>query len=360
MPQNPFGQFHPVPTAQDLLDYAFKRASTSNVETGSTATHLQRARKKEIERITTAIDYLTDRLQSIVKSVPNLQELPDFYRELSHLLVDNDQLKLNLGKLSGVVGVLKKLRREFTHPIKYAKNPHDAEQARVQAFGRISSVIAKQKDTLEFLDLVQKSLKKIPIIESDELSIVVAGYPNVGKSSLVAQISTGRPEIAPYPFTTKEIGIGHYYSEKQEDRFTKFARFQIIDTPGILDRPMATRNEIEKQAILALRRLADGIIFIFDPTETCGFELPHQVNLFKEVRTSFPNTQIIIVYNKMDLFTEDQFRRLLEMLGDLKDTPSFKVNAKTGEHSKDVLEYILNLVKQRYQKKLMVPKTLSL
>ncbi len=349
-----------VPAAQELLDYAFKRASTSNVETGKTATHIQRAKKKEIERITTAIDYLTERLQGIVKSVPNLQDLPDFYRELSHLLVDNDQLKLNLGKLSGSVGVLKKLRRELTNPIKYANTPHEAEQFRVQAFGRVSSVIAKQKDSLEFLNQVHQALRKIPIVESDELSIVVAGYPNVGKSSLVAQISTGRPEIAPYPFTTKEIGIGHYYSEKQEDRFTKFARFQIIDTPGILDRPMSSRNEIEKQAILALRRLADGIIFIFDPTETCGFEMPHQVNLFKEVKESFPNTQLIIVFNKMDLFTEEQLQRLLKMLGDLKDVPSFKVNAKTGDHSKEVLEYILNLVKSRYQAKPMVPKTLSL
>ncbi len=348
-----------MPAAQELLDYAFKRASTSNVETGSTATHLQRARKKEIERITTAIDYLTDRLQGIVKSVPNLQELPDFYRELSHLLVDNDQLKLNLGKLSGVVSVLKKMRREFTYPIKFAKNPHDAEQSRVQAFGRISSVITKQKDTLEFLDQVQRALKKIPIIESDELSIVVAGYPNVGKSSLVEKISTGRPEIAPYPFTTKEIGIGHYYSENQEDRFTKFSRFQIVDTPGILDRPMASRNEIEKQAILALRRLADGIIFMFDPTETCGFELPHQVNLFKEVRATFPDTQLIIVFNKMDLYTEEQLHRLFDLLGDVKDIPYFKINAKTGEHSKEVLDYILNLVKQRYQKMPMVPKNLS-
>ncbi len=359
MPQNPFGQFNPVPAAQELLDYAFKRASTSNVETGSTATHLQRARKKENERITTAIDYLTDRLQGIVKSVPNLQELPDFYRELSHLLVDNDQLKLNLGKLSGVVSVLKKLRRDLTYPIRTAKNPHDAEQYRVQAFGRISSVITKQKDTLEFLDHVQQALRKIPIIEPDQLSIVVAGYPNVGKSSLVAHISTGRPEIAPYPFTTKEISLGHYYSEKQEDRFTKFARFQIVDTPGILDRPMATRNEIEKQAILALRRLADGIIFMFDPTETCGFELPHQVNLYNEVRELFPSTQVIIVMNKMDLYTEAQLKRLTDLLGDLKETPIFKINAKTGENSKEVLEFILNLVRQRYQAKPMVPKKLS-
>ena len=345
-----------VPAAQELLDYAFKRASTSNVEAGSTATHIQRARKKENERIVTAIDYLTDRLQGIVKSVPNLQELPDFYRELSHLLVDNDQLKLNLGKLSGSVGVLKKLRRELAHPILFAKNPHDAEQLRVQAFGRISSVIAKQKDSLEFLNQVHQALRKIPIVESDELSIVVAGYPNVGKSSLVAQISTGKPEIAPYPFTTKEIGIGHYYSEKDEDRFTKFARFQIIDTPGILDRPMASRNEIEKQAILALRRLADGVIFIFDPTETCGFEIPHQVNLFKEIRESFPSTQLIIVFNKMDIFTEEQLHRLSELLGDIKDIPNFKINAKTGENSREVLEYILELVKRRYRAKPVVAR----
>jgi len=350
--QNPFKDFNPVPGAQELLDIAFKQASKSNPALSQNAPNRLRARKKENERVQVSVDYLVERFEKIIHSVPNLEALPPFFRDLSHLLVNNDQLKLNLGKLQGAVKVIQKLRRELGPLVRMAKNPYDAEQQRVKIYGRVSSVIRKQAETLEFLEGVRKVLRKIPVVDLEELSVVVAGYPNVGKSSLVSQISTGKPEIAEYPFTTKEINIGHYYSSEKEDRFTRFARFQVIDTPGILDRPMASRNEIEKQAILALQTLANGILFMFDPTPTCGYDIQSQVNLFHEVRANFctsTNIQLIIVLNKMDLATEEEIQVLFDLLGDIEGIPYFKVNSMTGENTKEVIEYILRLVKERYR-----------
>ena len=80
----------------------------------------------------------------------------------------------------------------------------------------------------------------------------------MGKSKLVTELSTAAPEIAPYPFTTKGIVIGHI-----EDGWMKF---QIIDTPGLLDRNFEDRNDIEKQAVLALRYLTDVMVFVIDPS----------------------------------------------------------------------------------------------
>lgn len=311
-----------------------------------------RARRKETGRVQIAMDYLLTRLEKIIKSVPNLGALPTFYRDLSNLLVNNDQLKLNLGKLQGTIRVLQKLRKELAPGIRYARNPADAQQKRVNVFGRVSSVIMKQKGTLEYLEEVRIVLRKIPIVDLEELSIVVAGYPNVGKSSLVTQISTGKPEVAEYPFTTKQINIGHYYSPEKEDRFTRFARYQIIDTPGILDRPMKDRNEIERQAILALQTLANGILFMFDPTITCGYNVQSQVHLFQEVRANFctsPDTQLILVINKMDLATDEEVQALFDLLGDIEGVPYFKVNSLTGENTHEVRDYILRLVKSRYK-----------
>ena len=78
-------------------------------------------------------------------------------------------------------------------------------------------------------------------------------------------------------------------------------RYQIIDTPGLLDRPFEKRNDIEKQAIAALRYLADIILFVLDPSETCGYSLKEQKNLLTELKKMFKEQTFIIIENKSDI-----------------------------------------------------------
>lgn len=56
---------------------------------------------------------------------------------------------------------------------------------------------------------------------------MVTGYPNVGKSSFINSVSKANVEVESYPFTTKALYVGH--SEY------KTTRFQVIDSPGVLD-----------------------------------------------------------------------------------------------------------------------------
>ena len=50
--------------------------------------------------------------------------------------------------------------------------------------------------------------------------------------------------MQPYAFTTKSLFVGH--------TDYKYLRWQVIDTPGILDRPLEERNTIEMQVSLPL------------------------------------------------------------------------------------------------------------
>ena len=81
---------------------------------------------------------------------------------------------------------------------------------------------------------------------------------------------------------------------------------QIVDTPGILDRPMAKRNEIEREAIAALKYLAHVIIFMIDPSEACGWTFDQQLNLLSEVQKMFPLNPILIAVNKVDITPSDK------------------------------------------------------
>jgi nucleolar GTP-binding protein len=64
---------------------------------------------------------------------------------------------------------------------------------------------------------------------------------------------------------------------------------------------MSERNEIERKAIAALKYLAGVIIFILDASETCGWSIDSQFNLYSEVRRTFPLTPTIVVFNKIDI-----------------------------------------------------------
>ncbi|MFW6142173.1 MAG: NOG1 family protein, partial [Candidatus Saliniplasma sp.] len=176
----------------------------------------------------------------------------------------------------------------------------EMERVRRQAYGRTSSILNQIDEDLKFLAECRIKLNSLPDIRTDIPTVVVAGYPNVGKSLLVSKISSGKPKVAVYPFTTKEVGIGHFQVERH--------MCQLLDTPGLLDRPNQKRNDIEKQAVNALESLADLILFLYDPSGTCGYPLKDQEALAEELKESFPDIDIIEVDNKSDILEKDNQR----------------------------------------------------
>lgn len=78
----------------------------------------------------------------------------------------------------------------------------------------------------------------------------------------------------------------------------------MVDTPGLLDRPMDERNLIEMQAIAALENVGDVLVFLIDASETGGTSLNEQLNLLREVRSLVTERPIIIAHSKSDLLKE--------------------------------------------------------
>jgi nucleolar GTP-binding protein len=329
--KNPFNEFFHVPSSQELLDIAFSRAMKSSAKVSKNAPILVKAKKKETMRIKVAIKELIDRILNIIKSVPVIDEIPDFYKELASILVNTDELKLTLGKINGILPVLSQIEREYTKKLSKIEAPKEADSLRRSAFGRISSIVKKQNKNLEYLNSIRGRLREIPSIDDAIPCIVVAGYPNVGKSSIVKEISTNKKiDVQEYPFTTKKLNIGHLEIKRRFDTI----KLQIMDTPGILDRPMSKRNSIELQAILALRIISDLILFIFDPTPASGYSVESQIELFNEIKENFTkdgNIDMIIVFNKMDLASTQEIEYLKKRL-ELNDDDYFLTNALKGEN----------------------------
>ena len=136
-------------------------------------------------------------------------------------------------------------------------------------------------------------LRKLPSLDSDEPCIVVAGAPNVGKSALITALSSGEPEVAAYPFTTKQLHLGHFEHRRRA--------YQMVDTPGLLDRPMTERNPIEMQAIAALEHIGDVLLFLVDSTEGSSMSQQEQAHLLSEVRGLMSERPMIVVQSMSDI-----------------------------------------------------------
>lgn len=281
-----------VPTTDELLDKGFRRAKkAASLVRSSKIPRYKKSKRIEETRVLTSCQVIKDRLKLILNRVPDIESLPEFYQDYIDVSVGVDPLKQSLGALNWCIGILNQLEKDYASRIRRS-SPEKAAEIRKQAYGRVSSVVNKIEDDLDFLDYAKAKLRNMPTVDLEATTVVIAGFPNVGKSTLLRQLTTAEPKVADYPFTTKGIQIG--YLER------KWKKIQIIDTPGLLDRPIRAMNNIELRAMVALEHLADVVLFIFDASESCGYPLENQFKLFTEVKKIF-KTPIISLFNKIDL-----------------------------------------------------------
>ncbi len=277
--------------AQGLLDKAFRKSSKTTTRKGRT--YIEKQKNLAIAKVQAAGDVLVSTLEGYGKGFPSLDRLPPFYRELIDVTVGVQSLHTHLAAVDWARGKVRELTRQFARRIQGAGGIKDVGAIRREAFGRLSSVVNQIAKNLEGLETARRPLKDLPDIDPETPTIVVAGYPNVGKSQFVRAVSTAKPRVAPYPFTTQGIFVGHFD--------VGYRRFQILDTPGLLDRPMEKRNAMERQAVTALAHVAHAVVFLLDPSESCGYELSSQMRLLDTVRELFPDVPILVVENKADL-----------------------------------------------------------
>lgn len=277
-----FEKIPTIATADEILDKAFRKAAEKRRE----KKNKDRANEEFVRSVYSSI---YDKLTDTVTKFPTFDDLPPFYHEMVEILFGVDRMKRSLGALSWAAS------QSRTVGGSYARQMHgdvDTAALRRKAVARMSSIVHQVEKDLRFLNEARNVLRKMPDVR-DEFTIVVAGYPNVGKSSFIRLISSAEPEIAGYAFTTKQIVVGHRYIGRE--------RIQIVDTPGVLDRPADERNYIEHQALNAIGNIADVILFVIDASEACGYSLEDQLCLLEEIRRMIDDVPIEVAVNKSDI-----------------------------------------------------------
>ncbi|OLS28019.1 MAG: GTPase Obg/CgtA [Candidatus Heimdallarchaeota archaeon LC_2] len=294
---NPFSDVKNILTATELIDIAFNKAMKIKPPSGRHDA-LSKTRILEINRINTAANVLVNNIENMVSNFPSLNLIHPFYLELTSILLDVDDLRRNLGRINGVTEHIRNLEDELKDKILSEDSKVQVKNIRKIAFARYASMIKRIKTSLQYVKKAQNKLKPLPGFNPYSPSIVVCGFPNTGKSSFIRHTTSGKPEVANYPFTTKKIIFGH--------RKFGFMNVQFIDTPGLLDRPIIERNVIELQAIAVFKHLADILIYLIDPTINATATIMEQLNLYKEIQKFYPMTLLLPVISKCDLLTKEE------------------------------------------------------
>jgi len=234
-----------------------------------------------------------EKLSRILDDFPRVDDIHPFYSDLLNVLYDKDHYKLALGQLNTARNIIDKIAKDYVKLLKYGDSLYRCKQLKRAALGRMCTIMKKHAASLAYLEQVRQHMSRLPSIDPNTRTILVCGYPNVGKSSFMNKVTRADVEVQPYAFTTKSIYVGH--------TDYKYLRWQVLDTPGILDRPLEERNTIEMQSITAMAHLRAVVLYIVDASEQCGYTIKQQSDLFHSIKPLFANKPLVVAINKTDV-----------------------------------------------------------
>ena len=163
----------------------------------------------------------------------------------------------------------------------------------------------------------------------------LVGFPNAGKSTFLNNISSAKPKIGDYPFTTLRPNLGTIKGNESS--------YVIADIPGLIE----GASEGAGLGIKFLKHISrTGLLLIFVDLNSSESLTPvQQITLLKNELDSFKDdlTQKVswIICNKIDLIQKEQLRSIKEQIEkDLKINSKeiFFISAATGEGTKDLLK----------------------
>ena len=94
------------------------------------------------------------------------------------------------------------IAKDYVRLMKYADSLYRCKMLKRAALGRMCTLIKKLKSSLSYLEEVRKHLSRLPSIDTNSRTLILTGFPNVGKSSLINNMTKANVDVQPYPFTT--------------------------------------------------------------------------------------------------------------------------------------------------------------
>eukprot|EP00928_Gymnodinium_smaydae_P094551 TRINITY_DN7959_c1_g1_i1.p1 TRINITY_DN7959_c1_g1~~TRINITY_DN7959_c1_g1_i1.p1 ORF type:complete len:647 (-),score=160.94 TRINITY_DN7959_c1_g1_i1:214-2154(-) len=309
-----FKEIQTIPPAKQLVDIVLSRTQRKTPTVVHPGFKITRIRSFYMRKVKYCQTTYGEKFGKILEDFPKIDDIHPFYADLCNVLYDRDHYKLALGQVSTCKKVIDSIAKDYVKMMKFADSLYKCKMLKRAALGRMCTSVKKLSGSLSYLEEVRQHLGRLPSINPATRTLILTGYPNVGKSSFMNIVTNANVDVQPYAFTTKSLFIGHLDYN--------YVRWQVIDTPGILDHPLEDRNTIEMTAITALAHLPAAILFVVDISEMCGYTIPTQVALFHSIKPLFRNRPLLIILNKTDLRQISDLsaeeKKLLESMKDVE------------------------------------------
>jgi nucleolar GTP-binding protein len=311
----------PVLASMALVDRCLNQTNRKTPTVIHPSYPIARIRAFYMVKVKYCAETFGERLKRIVAEFPQIDTLHPFFADLFNVMYNKDHYKLALGQINVCRSLIENLGSEYVRLLKFADSAYRCKQLKIAAFGRMATLVKRQRASFDYLEKVRQHMARLPTIEPTGRNLVMTGFPSSGKSSFVNRISRADVEVASFAFTTRSLFVGHFDS--------RFIRWSVIDSPGVLDHPLDQRNPIEMLAITALAHLRAAVLFVFDGAENSDYTLEAQVALFKSLSPLFAGKPVTLLLNKADIFApngelwqealaEDKVNVLLELRDELR------------------------------------------
>lgn len=193
-----------------------------------------------------------------------------------------------------------------------------------------------------FAETGEPGIEKTVILELKLIADVgLLGYPNVGKSTLLSRMTTAKPKIADYHFTTIEPNLGVVKLSNGES-------FVMADIPGLIE----GASEGIGLGLKFLRHVERTrlLIHVIDVAGTEGrdpvedfYKINAELASYSE---KLSNKLQVIAANKIDAMQDDKNFERLQKIANQKGYEIFKISAVTGEGLHELFGRVSELLKE--------------
>jgi nucleolar GTP-binding protein len=209
MVQYNFKKITVVPTSKDFIDIVLSRTQRQTPTVVHKHYALSRIRQFYMRKVKFTQQTYHEKLTTIIEDFPRLDDIHPFYGDLLNVLYDKDHYKLALGQINTARNLIDRISKDYVRLLKFGDSLYRCKQLKRAAMGRMCTLMKKQGPSLAYLEQVRQHMSRLPSIDPQTRTILVCGYPNVGKSSFVNKITRADVDVQPYAFTTKSLFVGH-------------------------------------------------------------------------------------------------------------------------------------------------------
>ena len=105
-----------------------------------------------------------------------------------NVLYDKDHYKIALGQVNTARHQIDNIAKDYVRMLKFGDSLYRCKQLKRACLGRMCTLMSRLKSTLGYLEQVRQHLARLPSIDPSTRTLLITGYPNVGKSSFMNKV----------------------------------------------------------------------------------------------------------------------------------------------------------------------------